>query len=346
MAGKKAKSEVEKTSEKASELISLAEVTEWCQTGCTVLDLAIANLFPGGIPIGRIITFFGGNSTCKSVLAALILGYAIRSGRIAHYADVEHTLDERFAKLFGYEPNKSILSYPNTLEEMFDDWIAGAIYKDQKKGTYDTKPKVMVADTVAALPAQVELEKKMSDSQARAPRAKQLSLGFRKYIKALSESNTTLVFMDQTRTDMNSPWGGETVSGGKSPLFYPSVRVHLKSDGKVVNKADKVIGIWTKFIVKKNKVGPPFREGRFKVLFDHALDDIGSNIYFLSEAQNGPKEAKKKTTKIEIFGEEHAFGYWVQKVEDENLEEDLRQAVWEKWQEVYQTEKRKKRTYV
>ena len=147
----------------------------------------------------------------------------------------------------------------------------------------NTHPKVVVSDTITALPAKIEADKKMDDQGYGAYRAKQLSLGYRKYIRDLSYSNTTLVIIDQTRDNFGSAFGGEVVPGGRAPEYYPSVRVHLKKDAKVMNPSGKVIGVWTKFVVTKNKIGPPFREGRFKILFNHGLDDIYSNLYFLSE---------------------------------------------------------------
>ena len=348
----KEKSEIEKTSQQAGRIVGLPAVKEFLQTGCTVLDFAIANVFPGGIPVGRISQFFGGFSTCKSVLASSILGYAQRSGRGAYYGDIEHTLDPRFAGFYGLDFNKLSNindfegeAFPATIEEFFDVWLSNIIYKDEKHKKLNKEPKVVVTDTITALPAKIEADKKMDDQGYGAYRAKQLSLGYRKYIKDLSCSNTTLVIIDQTRDKFGSLFGGESVPGGRGPEYYPSVRIHLKKDAKVENSSGKIIGIWTKFKVQKNKVGPPFREGRFKILFDYGLDNICSNLYFLSECQNGPQKAKNKLTKIELFGEEGIMKSWSRKIEEDNLEEDLVKVVWAEWQKQYETEPRKPRKW-
>ena len=109
----------------ANKVEQLAPVQNFLSTGCTVLDLAIANQLPGGIPRGRITQIYGSNSTAKSVLASTILGDAQRRGFNAFLADIEHTLDPEFAKLYGLDcdSKKLELGYPETLEEMFDKWL-------------------------------------------------------------------------------------------------------------------------------------------------------------------------------------------------------------------------------
>jgi len=352
MANRKTKSEIEETSKTASKVVGLPAVEEWCQTGSTVLDLALANIFPGGIPIGRIIQFYGGMSTCKSVLSSSILGYAQRSGKGAYYGDIEHTLDPRFAGFYGLDFNKLSNindfeedTFPSTIEEFFDVWLSNIIYKDDKHTKLNKKPKVIVTDTITALPAKIESDKKMDEQGYGAYRAKQLSLGYRKYLQDISYSNTTLVIIDQTRDKFGSAFGGESVPGGRAPEYYPSVRVYLKHDGKVINSSKKVIGIWTKFKVSKNKVAPPFREGRFKILFDYGLDDIATNLFFISQEQNGIDKAKKAKTPINLFGDEYTLKTWIKYVEEGNLEDNLREEVWKLWQKVYETQPRKVRKW-
>jgi hypothetical protein len=61
--------------------------------------------------------------------------------------------------------------------------------------------------------------------------------------------------------------------------------------------------------------------------------------------QNGEKAAQDKTSELELFGEKKTQRNWVKHIEDNNLEADLKKAVWEQWQKVYATEKRKPRTF-
>lgn len=345
---------IKESADDVNKIKNLPDVRDWCSTGCTVLDLAIANRLPGGVPIGRIIHAFGGGATAKTVCGITVLGYAQRSGKIAHLADIEHTLDTHFASLYGLDcsDEKLILSHPQTLEEMFDDYVGGIIYPDgkkvqkSKKPKMDDKPKVIVIDSVSALPSETELTENMKDGTYGVTRAKQMSKGFRKYIFPLATSNTTLFCIDQTRDNVGQLFGNkEVTSGGRALEFYSSVQVYLKHDSNIVNSKKVTIGVWIKFRIVKNKVAPPFREGRFKILFDYGMDDIGSNLYFLSAQKLGEKEAKNKMTKFELFGESRQLGLWTKYIEDNNLEENLRQEVQKVWKEIYKIEPRKPRVW-
>jgi len=335
---------------------NVSSVQGWCPTGCTVLDLAIANQYPGGIPIGRIVHLYGGASTCKTVLATTICGYAQRTGKMAYYADIERTFDPAFAEIYGLDSSDEksfLLGYqgvsgkteedePETLEEFFDDWLKKVVESNVKKD------KVIVVDTITVLPAKIEQDKKMEEQGYGAYRAKQISLGLRKYIKKLADSNATLICIDQTRDNVGSFIGGEITTGGRGLEFYSSVRLYLKHDNeivKTVGKVTKKVGIWVKFKVQKNKVGPPFREGRFRILFDYGLDDVASNLYFISEYQNGRAAANKLSTKIKLFDDEKTINAWIKYIEDNNLEKELQKEVWKLWQEIYKTEERKTRVW-
>jgi len=335
----------------ANEVTQLPAVSEFCPTGCTLLDLAIANKLPGGIPIGRIVHIFGAGSTCKTVLGTTVLGYAQRSGKLAYMADVEHTLDPVFARIYGLDCSDSKTfklttkldpdpKKENSIEGMFEKYLGGIIYPNGRGKKMNTAPKVIVIDSITALPSEVELEESMEKSSYAVTRAKQMSRGFRKYIFPIATSNTTLFCIDQTRTNINAMFGAprEVTSGGRALEFYSSVQVLLKHDSNITNSKGVTTGIWVKFKIIKNKVSPPFRSGRFKITWEYGLDDISSNLYFLAVDQVGKTAAKNRSTKLSLFGEEHQIHHWVKVIEDNNMEEELRQEVWKVWKLMYREE--------
>ena len=351
-------------------VLDLPGVSTWIPTGSTVLDIAIANRYPGGIPVGRIMHIFGGTGTCKTVMAATCMGYAQRMGIETHYMDVEHMLAADFIlDACGLDLAKvNSIGYPESIEDLFDNWITNVIYpngrpkkskeekkkmskadkveeKKKTKKAMNKEDKIIVIDSVSALASKFELDHKMDEQGFGAYRAKQLSLAYRKYIKELAESNTTVFLIDQARDNMGSSFGGETCSGGRAKEYYASVSFHLKKFMAVKNPNGSVIGVWTRFKNQKNNVGPPFRESYFRIMFDYGMDDIVSNLRFLSECQDGPKASWKVMQKIKFNGQERTRKSWLKHIEEGNLEEKLREAVWAAWQDLYKTENRKKRVW-
>lgn len=368
--------EIQKTAE-ACKVLGLPEVKDWCSTGCTVLDLAISNVYPGGIPIGRVVQVYGGASTAKSVLATTVLGYALRSGMHAFYADVEHTLDPAFASYYGLDCTHENFYYgygwdkparvqdqPETLEEFFDSYLGGILNLRTRK------PKVIVVDSITALPASYEMTTEMSKQGFGAYRAKVISLGLRKYIGRLAEKGVTLFVVDQTRDNIGGgSYASEVTTGGRGMEFYSSVRLHLMHGRKVENSKEKEIGVWVNFKVDKNKVGPPFRSGKFKILFDYGMDDVVSNLSYLASIKSGIDASYKLTTPVElgictkcgallISGTEKCpycqeevtkvekqIQHWVAVIENEKRQSQLRAIVAAVWAEEYRAPNRPAREW-
>lgn len=347
----------------------LPTVEQWCSTGCTVLDLAIANQLPGGIPVGRIIQVYGGFSTCKTVIATTILGYALRNGMLADFVDIERTFDSNFAKMYGLDSSNSDFRLidteaPDTVEQFFDKYLPSLYKKKKKKKKKEdeddskeeveidhrskekiTKSRIVAVDSWTALPTETEKEEDLADKTMGLSKPKIVSTAFRKCLRDVANNNISLFVIDQTRDNVTNMGRKEVVSGGRALEFYSSVRIYLKNDGRIENSAKKTIGMWVKFEITKNKVAPPMRSGRFRILFDYGLDDIASNVYFISEFQNGEKEAKNKSTEIEIFGEKKIMSTWIKYIEKENLETQLQEEVARIWKEAYHTEERKRRVW-
>ena len=299
-------------------------VTHYLSSGCTLLDLAIADRLPGGFPGGRISQIYGDESTGKTVLALEVLGSAQRQGGRAEMNDIEGTCDlDRAEQLHGInvkDPKIWGLCSSGSIEELFDVDVKAACEKSKKlKG-----PSAQATDSLSALSTKVEKETSLDKGTFGQSRPKQLSLAFRKYIDLLNSSNLALIFIDQTRDNVGVMFGdSRTTSGGRALKFYASVRVILTHMARIENSKKRVVGVKLGFFIKKNKIAAPFREGTFRVLFDYGIDDVGSSVEWLHEndpqlqAISKEREDAKKTE-----GEKKSVRTGIKQIKDDKDDED------------------------
>lgn len=337
----------EKTEDLQRDLIyeSLSPIKGWVSTGCTVLDLAIADQLPGGFPAGRISHVFGRESTAKTVLATEPLGSVQRKGGIAYFEDSELSFDLSRAALFGVDvENEDLWRYktPQSIEELFDEDIAEAIEEAESMPI-----SMMSVDSLTALPSAAEIGNDLTKQEYGTLRAKQLSRAFRNYWGRLGQSGLAILFVDQAKADLSNPFSRgrkDTVAGGRALKFFSSVRIELKHFGAVKNSKKRVVGVDIGFKLVKNKVGPPFREGSFRLYFDYGIDDVTTNLQWLKQ-EILPKARGKKAYKLGEMGLDDDFAgsldETVEYVEANNLEGELREVVEAVWKEVYAPNERK-----
>jgi recombination protein RecA len=73
-------------------------------------------------------------------------------------------------------------------------------------------------------------------------------------------------------------------SGGKALQFHASIRLRLKGMGALKikrNDVDVHIGVKTRAVVVKNRLGPPMRFSDFNIFFDRGIDNYGNWIEVL-----------------------------------------------------------------
>jgi recombination protein RecA len=245
------------------------EDIEVIPTGSVGLDLALG---VGGWPKGRIVEIYGpeasGKTTaCLHAIAEaqkLFAKEAKETGKPMKqcaFIDVEHALEVKRAKIVGADLDNVFLSQPSCAEEALQ-----IIERLVRTGQFG----LVILDSVAGLAPKNELAGEMGDNHV-ALVARAMSQAMRKLVGVTKDTNTVLMFTNQTRNKIGVMFGSpETTPGGMALKFAASVRVRFVRIGNIKN-GTAIIGQQVKAEVKKNKVAPPFKTCEIPLIFSEGF---------------------------------------------------------------------------
>lgn len=261
------------------------KVDKFIATGSTILDYKISNRRGGGIPVGRITEINGVEGTGKSLLVSHIIANAQKEGAVVALAETEMASAPDFMKRLGVNLNKMTFWQPRTLESFFTG-AEKIIIKSREQFPNKERPVLLVLDSIAATPTEVEIEGTYDANGRPGLMAKAMSLGLKKITQTVGHEHVTLIFINQLRMKMNAmPFADPYVApGGMALPFHASVRLRMSSTGKIKHPiSGDVIGTGTKIKIYKNRIGPPHREAEFNIMYDRGINDVQSIYDFLQD---------------------------------------------------------------
>jgi recombination protein RecA len=312
-------------------------------TGSTLLDLAISGgrVRGGGLPGGILVEIFGPSGSGKTVLLSEIAGAVQRQGGEIMFHDPEARLDPQFAKLFGMELDEKDYKRPNKVPEVFK---AVRAWEPTNKNIING----VFADSLAALSTTTEMDNEDGDKYGMR-RAKEFSEESRKTCRVLAQNNYLMVCSNQVRVNMDAgPYGQKYITpGGEAIGFYSSLRLRtkvkekIKEERRIAGKeVSRIVGVEVQVEVFKSSIWKPFHVAPITILFDYGIDDIRQNLQFI-----------KDYTKMTVYGVNgeglgRSIDEAIGAVENEHLENALKDEVIDLWEEIegkFKQERRPKR---
>ncbi len=171
-------------------------------TGSLMLDIALG---VEGLPKGRLIEFFGAESSGKTLTATKAMAECQKNGGIVAIVDMEHAFDPSFARKLGLNTDELIISQPDSLQDAFS--VIDALI--------DVGIDIITLDSVAALVPQEELDGEVG-KQTIGLVARYMSQFLRRITPKAAKQGTTVIFVNQVRDQIGVMYGDPTTTpGGK-----------------------------------------------------------------------------------------------------------------------------------
>jgi recombination protein RecA len=232
-------------------------------SGRPKLDIALG----GGYGIGKIIEIYSEEGCGKTGLALEAIKVIQDSGGVAAIIDTEHALNIEYCSQLGINIDELYISQPTYGEQALE-----AIRALIGTGAVN----LIVVDSVAAMIPKAELEGESGEAKI-ALQARMMSQGMKLITGPASDSNTTIIFINQLRSTIAMYGPSETTTGGKALKFYATQRLEVKKKG-LIKEGEDIIGFHQQIKIVKNKVGPPFKIVLEDIVYGKGIDEVAGLV--------------------------------------------------------------------
>lgn len=278
-------------------------------TGSLLLNEAIGDC--KGYPEGSVIECYGPQHSGKTLMGYLAIAQSQRQHPNREHliidAENQFKYQSRWAQQLGVDVENLYVKPVTSGEEAFD-MIEMAILGDVQLNSEGEVVKVVepgnfgiiMIDSVTQLVPLELIHKGMDESQRMASVAAMMSKGLKKILSAMviANSKTILFFINQTRMNPNTRYGGnpESRTGGTALPFYDTISFRVSKIRKSEERDErgKIFAHQAKIKFDKNKAGGlPANPIVIRIRYDGTGIDQDAELFSVAEMNGIVKEFKR-----------------------------------------------------
>lgn len=265
---------VKDINKKAKEEILTVGLNEYSYTRIPFTSPRMNYCSYGGLPVGKIIEFYGEEHGGKTTTALDIVSnyQMMENARDVLYVDAENTLDVEWAKKLGVDIDRIYILQPKSqsAEEIFD-----IICDSVDSGEVG----LWVLDSIGALMSKQELEKDIEEKTYGGISLPLTRFG-KKIEMLMARHKCTGIGINQMRDVIGAMFPTQNTPGGKAWKHFCAVRMQF-SRGKFLDEkgnelsrsADAPVGNIVMMSMTKNKTCPPNRRiGQYTINYEFGID--------------------------------------------------------------------------
>lgn len=274
-------------------------------TGSLALDDALSS---GGLPIGRLIQYYGAPGSGKTLMAMLGMKEAQQADPTSQqmFIDAEGTFDPAWAEVLGLDTSRIIVvdGEMAVIGRNCFEMVLGVPKEDKKTHELVGKSKEGLLDKIMA--GELNINMVVVDSLGAiippgedtsavgkmnmALLARFLTTTFRKLSLDAKRAKVPFIFINHKKANMD-PYGVDhSFSGGNTYAHFLSANVYFeavaRADAQILDEKEQKVGHTMRATIEKSKFGPYPRKCEFKVNFGIGVIDKHEEIAQLAKDYN------------------------------------------------------------